>query len=918
GADPDEGLDLQGNFTYAVNFGTTGASGRAGDAAFSADSALGVTFNAPNEVTAWLTASYGDSPADDVLEKVMGDIRWAPAPDTVVVRLAVETGIKYKLQLLFAESCCVNRGFNVKLDGVLAAPDFGPGVTQQEVGTLATIGAVITEEFTAASETYIIELDGPGAENPDFGDRNAILNGFTLERLSAVGDLDGDGLRDDWEKRYFGNTEAKPTDDADADGLTNAEELALDTQPTAKDSDQDGLEDGAEVRVHHTSPVLVDSDGDRLSDGREVNELRSDPNKTDSDGDGAGDLAEVIVATNPANASSLPRRVMVGSFFGGDPGEGLDLQGTFVHALNVGGADATTAGDASFAPLSDADSVPDVTFEAGNQVASWHLPDYGDSTHDDGLELAMQSIRWSNAGSAIPAVLLTFDNLEVGADYKAQFLIAEQCCAGRAFDVFHDGALLADEFNPSIFQGGAGRTGTGAVVTVSFFARQTSTTFSLDGRSITTPTYTDHNAILNAVTLEKVSPRTDTDGDTLPDGWEQEFLGGLTQNASADTDGDGLPNSEEFSGNTNPALADSDGDGLSDGEEKAAGTIARNADSDGDGLTDGAELKTHHSNPLASDTDGDRISDFVEVTQRETNPSKRDTDDDTFDDFTEILSGSNPLLASSKPIFTRVGSFTGGDVGEGLDLDGTFLYALNIGGPDGAQVRDANFVPATAADTVEGAEIITQSEVQAWHSPAYGDSANDDALETVLLSIRYSSAPAKPTIRLANLVPGRAYQLQLLVAESCCDRGYDVVVNGQTIVDDLPLPLVQGGINNTAAGVVVSHRFKAASATLEVILDGPAAPFPDHNATLSGLTLEDLGPAGPEYNAATPLQLAAPTVTAGNLNLSWSGGGAGPYTLERKASLSDAAWTPVAQVSVRSASLPLDSASASGFFRIRE
>ena len=66
-----------------------------------------------------------------------------------------------------------------------------------------------------------------------------------------------------------------------------------------------------------------------------------------------------------------------------------------------------------------------------------------------------------------------------------------------------------------------------------------------------------------------------------------------------------------------PALtadtADSDGDGLTDSEEKALGTDSLKADSDSDGLTDWAEIKIYKTNPLNADTDGDTYKDGQEV-----------------------------------------------------------------------------------------------------------------------------------------------------------------------------------------------------------------------------------------------------------------------------------------------------------------
>lgn len=136
GGDPGEGLDLQGNFTYAVNVGPTAPGGPVGDAVFTADNAPGVTVIAENSIAAggWGTADFGETEGDRNLSFVMNSIRWAPAPSVVTVRLAVETGADYKLQLLFREDCCAGRGFNVVLGGELAVPDFMPAAVQSEGG----------------------------------------------------------------------------------------------------------------------------------------------------------------------------------------------------------------------------------------------------------------------------------------------------------------------------------------------------------------------------------------------------------------------------------------------------------------------------------------------------------------------------------------------------------------------------------------------------------------------------------------------------------------------------------------------------------------------------------------------------------------------------------------------------------------
>ena len=80
-------------------------------------------------------------------------------------------------------------------------------------------------------------------------------------------DRDGDGAPDDWETDNGFDPDDR-TDgalDGDGDGLTNADEARLGTEPAQTDSDGDGLDDGAEVALG-TDPLSLDTDGDGLPD----------------------------------------------------------------------------------------------------------------------------------------------------------------------------------------------------------------------------------------------------------------------------------------------------------------------------------------------------------------------------------------------------------------------------------------------------------------------------------------------------------------------------------------------------------------------------------------------------------------------------------------------------------------------------
>jgi outer membrane protein OmpA-like peptidoglycan-associated protein len=84
------------------------------------------------------------------------------------------------------------------------------------------------------------------------------------------------------------------SDDDDSDGLTNAQEVQLGSDPNNPDSDGDGLKDGEEVRRYKTDPLKTDSDGDGLTDGDEVFKYHTDPSQGDTDGDGLSDGDEVL------------------------------------------------------------------------------------------------------------------------------------------------------------------------------------------------------------------------------------------------------------------------------------------------------------------------------------------------------------------------------------------------------------------------------------------------------------------------------------------------------------------------------------------------------------------------------------------------------------------------------------------------
>ncbi|MBI5476625.1 MAG: OmpA family protein [Ignavibacteriales bacterium] len=105
----------------------------------------------------------------------------------------------------------------------------------------------------------------------------------------------------------FGITASGESGDADLDkdGLTNREEKELKTDPKNPDSDNDGLNDGDEVKKYKTDPLNNDTDNDGLKDGEEVNKYKTDPTNADTDGDGLKDGEEILkYHTDPLKADS--------------------------------------------------------------------------------------------------------------------------------------------------------------------------------------------------------------------------------------------------------------------------------------------------------------------------------------------------------------------------------------------------------------------------------------------------------------------------------------------------------------------------------------------------------------------------------------------------------------------------------------
>ena len=560
-------------------------------------------------------------------------------------------------------------------------------------------------------------------------------------------DEDQDGLPDTFEQ---GIIDADPNDevsgledvsdvtDFDNDGVSDAAEHAAQTDPIDSDSDDDGSDDGAEAAAG-TDPLDEDSDNDGLLDGVETgtgifvdaNNTGTDPLNNDTDGDLTFDGQEVDSGFDPNDPASapeislanhVPERVLyrrtdnlpAADFTGALPenvdqlapfGE-LDQPDSFIiEGIDVdrepGGLGTDLLGDnhdiAYVFQFYDEDGIFSFTENYDDRVkivatpiaAATNLnPRGNDQQHTD--------TAWN---------VRTFANFDFGGGgwFNVDIWLTEdgggaQSAADIGFGYYNDFSTSTANF------GGIGYT---SVFGISSGAPAV---FDTDGAGLSWGVY-----------LDSFDPSIDTDGDGIPDGYEEQFFpGDLTQLSGAgDFDSDGSTDLEELTNRTDPTNDDSDDDGLLDGVESGTGTFV-----------DGSDTGT---DPLEPDTDGDGLSDgaetnsgiFVSATDTGTSPLAADSDGDGFEDLDEVERLFDPTDPGSvppipQPVLLAYWNFEGqseDQSGNGADLS---IAGSAVLSPDG----DGHLGEGQSLDLgAPNNGAYARSEMGPWLDPAYDNNA---------------------------------------------------------------------------------------------------------------------------------------------------------------------------------------------------
>jgi len=194
-----------------------------------------------------------------------------------------------------------------------------------------------------------------------------------------------------------------------------------------------------------------------------------------------------------------------------------------------------------------------------------------------------------------------------------------------------------------------------------------------------------------------------------------------------------------------------------------------------------------------------------------------------------------------------IGTFGSGD---DLDLSPTepIVYAINVNGI-ALDVNGVEFV--NGISDFPGYAISSTHEIQApagWaDKPEFGDTDDDNNLETIMHSIRWSLAPSALTVDL-EVTAGKSYQLQLLTSENQAgvdgtrQRSWDIQIEDIFVVDEYNSSGTDPVSNNTSLGGVYTYNYTALDDELNILfgnVGGETNDAPDRNPILQAVILRE-------------------------------------------------------------------------------